>query len=186
MNTGSNIQNALKDTRNGIPSRGLTWRTEILGATSKFRRSRKSSKVCLQSVFSKDEGETLIKWILENKKCGFLRRKVDVEKSIRDLMEQNWRSIFFKSLCKILGQYFSSLEHNLHVRIIHKWNSVDSAIVTELDDFRKWFSKNTSTPSWTYYVPCFLYCNMKFEVWLFLGFRTKNNNNRTLPGSLHC
>lgn len=74
------LQKALLEIKNGLPLREAARRFRIPKATLQFRKGEKFVKASLgpKPILWIDEEKNLVRWIFENHKRGFPRRKEDV------------------------------------------------------------------------------------------------------------
>lgn len=136
------IRKALEAIKSGIPVREVSRRFNIPRATLQFRKSDKFKKTGFgpPPVLTSEEEALLIKWIEENHRKGFPRRKEDLQYAVKEFLDLNPRKNPFVNNLPGNGWYKAFLKRHPHIALrTPEAVTAASANVSE-QNIRKWFT----------------------------------------------
>nr|CAI5866984.1 unnamed protein product [Callosobruchus analis] len=113
------LQKALVAVRHGMPKRRAAAEFGIPRQTLQFRLSQNFSKTDPgpTPILTFEEESLLVKWIFECQRKGFLRRKEDIQLSVKQFLEKNPRKIPFKDNLSYEGWYKAFLRRHSEIAL---------------------------------------------------------------------
>ena len=139
------LSRAILAIKNGLPKKTAAKKYGIPRATLQFRLSTKFTKHTHgpEPFLTKDEEDTLEKWILESYRKGFPLREEDVQVSVKGFLDDQPRKTPFKDNRPGDGWYKGYLKrHPLLTERQPEGVTAASATVSEAD-IKKWFKTIT-------------------------------------------
>lgn len=135
------LNKAIEEVNNGMPKRTACKKYKIPRATLQFRFSEKFTKSSHgpSPILSSQEEDLLVNWINDCQRKGFPRRKEDIQRSVKQFLDDSPRENPFKNNLPGDGWYkaFMKRHPNLTTRKSEGVSVASSAISEQ--DIRKWF-----------------------------------------------